>query len=335
MVKTISTASQDISIQSKCVVNQKKKIKRTKSSVQNYSDYITTYRIILSVNIETNPGPGLSKQKCHVCDKTVRCNQKRLVCEHCLEMCHVKCFNHQLNQNASNKAYEWTCSNCIHTALPFYNRRNLDFDSTVTDETTILRANNCHIETLKNYQKYTLIAHINCQSILSTFVEFAVMLKSYEFDIISLSKTWLTNNQHQLDYVNTTSYKSIFKHRNDKREIRVHDDKRLAETLILSKINYCNVVYGQLSTYLINKLHRVQNTTAGYVYGRYAKTLDVINLNWLPIEENIEMNTVELVLWPTYLKLALIERKSNLRSSDLGPIIKQGDDYTFQQQTTV
>ena len=76
MVKTISTASQDISIQSKCVVNQKKKIKRTKSSVQNYSDYITTYRIILSVNIETNPGPGLSKQKCHVCDKTVRCNQK-------------------------------------------------------------------------------------------------------------------------------------------------------------------------------------------------------------------------------------------------------------------
>ena len=118
--------------------------------------------------------------------------------------------------------------------------------------------------------------------------------------------------------------------------------KTLAETLILSKTNYCNVVYGQLSKYLINRLYRAQNRTAGYVYGRYAITLDVINLNWLPIEENIEMNTVELVhkslnneQWPTYLKLALIDRKSNLRSSDLGPIIKQGDDYTFQQQTTV
>ena len=43
------------------------------------------------------------------------------------------------------------------------------------------------------------------------------MLKSYEFDIISLSKTWLTNNQHQLDYVNIAGYKSIFKHRHDKR----------------------------------------------------------------------------------------------------------------------
>ena len=102
------------------------------------------------------------------------------------------------------------------------------------------------------------------------------------------------------------------------------------------------MVYGQLPKYLINRLQRVQNTTAGYVYGRYAKTLDVINLNWLPIEEDIEMNTVKLTqkplkdeLWPDYLKLALIERKRNLRSSNLGPMIKQGDDYTFQQQATV
>ena len=118
--------------------------------------------------------------------------------------------------------------------------------------------------------------------------------------------------------------------------------KTLAEALILSKINYCSVVYGQLPRYLINRLQRVQNTTAGYVYGRYAKTLDVINLNWLPIEEDIEMNTVKLTqkplkdeLWPDYLKLALIERKRNLRSSNLGPMIKQGDHYIFQQQATV
>ena len=60
---------------------------------------------ILSGDIETSPGPGLSKPKCQVCDKAVRCNQKCLVCKHCLEMCHVKCSNHQLNQNASNKVY--------------------------------------------------------------------------------------------------------------------------------------------------------------------------------------------------------------------------------------
>ena len=54
------------------------------------------------------------------------------------------------------------------------------------------------------------------------------------------------------------------------------------------------------------------------------------------------MNTVKLAyksrndeLWPNYIKLALIKRKRNLRSSDLGLIIKQGDDCTFQEQATV
>ena len=44
------------------------------------------------------------------------------------------------------------------------------------------------------------------------------------------------------------------------------------------------MVYGQLLKYQNNRLQRVQNPTAGYV----------INLNWLPIEENIKMNTVKL-----------------------------------------
>ena len=141
MVKTTSIASQDISIKSNCLVNQRKKIKITKSSVQYYSSYIATYRIILSGDIETNLGPSLSKPKYQVCDNAVRCNQKRLLSEHGLEMCHVKCSNHQLNQNAPNKACEWICWNCIHTALPFYNRRNLDFDSTVAEEKPILHTN--------------------------------------------------------------------------------------------------------------------------------------------------------------------------------------------------
>ena len=49
--------------------------------------------------------------------------------------------------------------------------------------------------------------------------------------------------------------------------------KTLAKALILSKINYCNVVYGQLPKHLINRLQRVQKTTAGYFYGWYVKQL--------------------------------------------------------------
>ena len=106
MVKTTSVASQDISMQSKYLVNQMKKIKRTKGYVQYYSNYITTCKIILSGDIKTNPGTGLNEPKCQVCNKTVWCNQKLLACEHCLEICHVECSNHQLDQNASNKENE-------------------------------------------------------------------------------------------------------------------------------------------------------------------------------------------------------------------------------------
>ena len=66
--------------------------------------------------------------------------------------------------------------------------------------------------------------------------------------------------------------------------------KFLAESLVLSRINYYNVVYGQSLNYLVKRLQRVQNCAAGYVLGRYANAADVVNWNWLPILENIEYN---------------------------------------------
>ena len=43
------------------------------------------------------------------------------------------------------------------------------------------------------------------------------MLKSYEFDIISLSETQLTNNHHQLDSVKIGGQESTFKNSRDKK----------------------------------------------------------------------------------------------------------------------
>ena len=67
---------------------------KTKGRVQYYSNYIARYRTILSGDTEIDKVPCLSKSKSQICDKTVRYNQTCLVCEHCLEMCHVKCSNH-------------------------------------------------------------------------------------------------------------------------------------------------------------------------------------------------------------------------------------------------
>ena len=56
--------------------------------------------------------------------------------------------------------------------------------------------------------------------------------------------------------------------------------KSLAESLALSRLNYNNVLFGQLPNYLQNRLQRVQKSAAGYVIGQHAKLSDVINLNW-------------------------------------------------------
>ena len=72
--------------------------------------------------------------------------------------------------------------------------------------------------------------------------------------------------------------------------------KSLTEALVLSELDYCNVVYVQMSMYLIRRLQEIRNATAGYVFGRYYATIcDVINFYWVLIKQHIELNTIKLI----------------------------------------
>ena len=94
--------------------------------------------------------------------------------------------------------------------------------------------------------------------------------------------------------------------------------KCLTELLVLSRINYCNVVDGQMPNYLVKGLQRVQNCDAGYVLGRYANAADIVNLNWLPILESIQYNISKLTYrglsnknWPSHLPVEIVTQKEN------------------------
>ena len=65
--------------------------------------------------------------------------------------------------------------------------------------------------------------------------------------------------------------------------------KSFAEALVLSNLNYRNVVYGQLPQYMINRLQRLQICAVSYVFKSYATIDDVLALNWLPV---VELNLV-------------------------------------------
>ena len=118
--------------------------------------------------------------------------------------------------------------------------------------------------------------------------------------------------------------------------------KLLAESLLLSKLNYNIVVYGKLPQYQLNRLQRFQTCAAGYVLGRYANTKDVLLLNWLPIHEYVDYVTSKTTHqalnsqhWPKYLGLKTVEFKRNTRLSQDGVKIKHGVPNSFQDQARI
>ena len=70
--------------------------------------------------------------------------------------------------------------------------------------------------------------------------------------------------------------------------------KILAESLIISRINYCIVVHSQIPKLIHIRSQPLQNFAAEYVLGKYANALDLINLNQLPVTENTEFNVSKL-----------------------------------------
>ena len=89
--------------------------------------------------------------------------------------------------------------------------------------------------------------------------------------------------------------------------------------------------------YLVERLQRVQNCAAGYVLGRYAIAVYVVNLNWLPTVEGIEYNISKLTYqglndknWPSYLPEEIVTQKRTLYSNKSGPYVDHGEKHKFQ-----
>ena len=152
---------------------------------------------------------------CPQCEKTVRKNQKRVLCEVCLSLTHVQCsgisgFN--AKQLLADTNLQWICHQCLISVLPFHACPELD--SSTESETAfqgfpdeeiqeILKANNNHLK----------IMHLNTQAMLSTFNEFLLTMKTYPMDIALLSETWLRNQKELLDYVLIDGYQTEFRNR--------------------------------------------------------------------------------------------------------------------------
>ena len=134
---------------------------------------------------------------------------------------------------------------------------------------------------------------------------------------IEQTKSWkvlgMKLNEHlkwnfHLDEVIRSCYAVLDDLRRLKRFTTFHLRKQLAELLVLSKLDYCNCLYGSLPAYLLKRLQKVQNSAASFVNGRYFKAGDVVSIGWLLITERIDYSIAKLAFqvlnderWPGYL----------------------------------
>ena len=71
--------------------------------------------------------------------------------------------------------------------------------------------------------------------------------------------------------------------------------KRLAQLLVLSRLDYCDSVFSPLPRYLMKRLQKIEFAAASFVYGRYVNNIgDILKLHWLSVEERRDFNLLKL-----------------------------------------
>ena len=119
--------------------------------------------------------------------------------------------------------------------------------------------------------------------------------------------------------------------------------KQLAETLILSKLDYADLVFYPLPQFLLRRLQRVQSAASSFVLGHYVKNFrDILKIGWLPINERRDLNLLKSCFkalhntetWPDYLKIIKQECPKELRSSNSIRLVVPTKNGTFQDNAS-
>ena len=119
--------------------------------------------------------------------------------------------------------------------------------------------------------------------------------------------------------------------------------KQLVETLILSKLDYADLVFYPLPQFLLRRLRRVQFGAASFVLGHYVKNFrDVLKIGWLPINERRDLNLLKSCFkalhntetWPDYLKIIKQECRMELRPSNSIRLVVSTENSTFQDNAS-
>ena len=98
--------------------------------------------------------------------------------------------------------------------------------------------------------------------------------------------------------------------------------KHLVESLVLSKLDYCDTVYSPLPEFQLKRIQRVQLVAASFVLSRYVNDInDIVMIGRLPVRKRRDFHVLKLVhqtlhspSWPSYVPLDTVKHVWSLRS---------------------
>ena len=190
------------------------------------------------------------------------------------------------------------------------NDSNLALNSKKTKFILISTSQMAHVHSLGNMElgleiSGTPLERINVTKLLGVYIDSNL---KWEFHISSILKSCYATLRTLRKIRNFNDFK-----------LRKH----LVETLILSKISYCDVVFYPLPKFLLAGLQRVQFAMASFVTCKYVNSIStILDLGWLPILELRDYSLFKTIFkalysdnWPSYLNLQVVKPIRHLRSS--------------------
>ena len=117
-----------------------------------------------------------------------------------------------------------------------------------------------------------------------------------------------------------------------------HIRKHLVECLVLSRLDFNDIIFYPIIDCLLKRLQRIQFAAASFVLGRYVNNIDsILKLGWLPMKERREWHVLKAAHkaiyshdWPRNLQLEQVRHARNLRSSSTINLVIPHASDTFQ-----
>ena len=131
----------------------------------------------------------------------------------------------------------------------------------------------------------------------------------------------LTRNNH-ISKMLKDSYSHLSILKNPKRYTSQSVRRQLVESLIFSRLDYCNNLFIDLPQYQVRSMIKLQKSCTTLVKGKYCSIEDVVSLKWVLVPERIDFTVLEMTFkgllnerMPSNFQVSIKEKKRELRTA--------------------